>query len=178
MTCQKTNTLYHHHHHGECLSLQKQFSLSCFYLLTLFTFTLFTHPVAFISLLSLSLSLSLSALKRFSYLSILSVFLLFLHSLPSLFSPILFGYHFICLPYRHSSPLILETANDTCSSVFVDVLVTALQSNLQFFPEDDRNWQLLMCSSPIFCIVLLQLVSVLLLVLVLLLKQHLALSST
>ena len=37
----------------------------------------------------LSLSLSLSALKRFSYLNILSVFILFLHSLPSLFSPIL-----------------------------------------------------------------------------------------
>jgi hypothetical protein len=40
------------------------------------------------------------------------------------------------------------------------------------FPEDARNWQLLMRSSSIFFTVLLQLV------LVLLLKQHLALSPT
>jgi hypothetical protein len=72
MTCQKTNTLchHHHHHHGECTSKMtaEQFSLSYLYLLTLFTFTLFTHPVALIStFLSLSLSLRFIAFVLTQY---------------------------------------------------------------------------------------------------------------
>ena len=54
--------------------------------------SLFSHPVTLIS--PLFLSLSLFSLKRFSYLNILSVCILFLHSLPSLFSPT-----FLWLPF-------------------------------------------------------------------------------
>jgi len=124
------------------------------------------------------MSLGFKRLKRFSYLYNLSVCILFLRSHSSLFSPIFLSLRFyLSVPpsflysYLGNNKIYLQFSFCRCPSNGATI-------HPPVFPEGDRNWQLLMCSSSIFLTVLLQLVSVLQLVLVLLLKQHLALSST
>jgi hypothetical protein len=172
MTCQKTNMLYHHHHHhGACPS--KLTAAVVFPFLSLSSSLIhvhfFPHPVAHISPSFLSLLFKTFLLPQCSFgLYPLLTFTSFSLSLLSHS----FRYPFICLSYRYSYTLIFETGKRYLQFGFCWCPSNGATIQPPFFPEGDRNCQLLMCSFSILFTVLLQLVSVLLL------KQHLTLSST